>query len=556
MNLAAKASAAFVCCLMLAIPGRAQWPPQSAWDPSSPPSTDPNALPPIPPISSEFPPSGNWPGRSFPGQSNPSLRVTFFPPTAPIYGAAIADRQPNPGFNHLPVVTPETLPDYVNEFFYPALGTRIVEDTLPKNFPARLDSFADARTALLDDLKEQLRLAAAADAATSERDLRTFAVFQQPRLVALEKEAESIRDTIVRGAFLQPNADWNEIREWRLGKLPQKNPAITALAEYQVIRAAAYFSKGFSPEQRGLLREIAMELRDKLPRSLRGPSPTPAVARDPATMFFSPETSRLRLPPKLPADLATKIGAYNHDKDEVKSELRDTVVAQDRASFADRTRSFEALADRQAPRLTALAALAEDIRRGLALLPKPPPPAAPPDLPPGFAEQLDAYRRDKLALDTEHRLRLVSASHTALAGSPDLPLPARIRLTATAVQEARKQAEADFQTANAERTVDLQQRAAKMRQILEASAAGRTDPATGKPMDPAALMRAFNAAEQQFEKIGREKALYHDYRVAMLLPGLSPEQRRLLFGAALVALAQPLPDAERMPAGLLPYPDF
>jgi hypothetical protein len=34
---------------------------------------------------------------------------------------------------------------------------------------------------------------------------------------------------------------------------------------------------------------------------------------------------------------------------------------------------------------------------------------------------------------------------------------------------------------------------------------------------------------------------YHDYDIAVLQPGLSPEQRRLLFDAALVKLDQQLP---------------
>ncbi len=36
---------------------------------------------------------------------------------------------------------------------------------------------------------------------------------------------------------------------------------------------------------------------------------------------------------------------------------------------------------------------------------------------------------------------------------------------------------------------------------------------------------------------------YHDYQIAVLQPGLSPEQRRLLFGGALERLALPLPGA-------------
>lgn len=548
---------ALILCLVFAVAGRAQSSAINPADGNYPNSINasgrdnPNSYPgsfptPIPPISSEFPPSP-WPDSDYLVPPKPSFRVTFFPPTPPTYGAPIADGETSPTFNGLRVVTPETLPDFVNENFYPALGTRLAEASLLGNFPARLDAYLANRTALIDELKEQLHLAEAADPATSERDLRAFAASQTPRIVALEQEAELIRDNLVRGAFLQPSADWNEVRGWRLGALPARNPALAASAEFQVIRAAAFFSKGFSTGQRDLLREIAMALREKLPVSRGRAAPSLPGPGDPFAMFFSPETSRLRLPPKLPPELSAKIGGYNHDKDELKTELHDAVVAQDQASAAKRTRNFAALAESQAPRLTALAERAEEIRRGLAALPKPPPPAAQPDLPPDFLDQLNAYRRDKLALDAEHRARISQVSRTPFIGSPDQPIVERIRQSLSARRDTMKQAEADFQQENADRYAELKQRTARMRQRLDTIAAARIDPATGQPMDAAAFMRVFNAAEQQFEKIGRKEAIYHDYKIAMLLPGLSPEQRRLLFGATLVGLAQPLPAGERLP---------
>jgi hypothetical protein len=52
--------------------------------------------------------------------------------------------------------------------------------------------------------------------------------------------------------------------------------------------------------------------------------------------------------------------------------------------------------------------------------------------------------------------------------------------------------------------------------------------------------------------------IYTNYRIAMLQPGLSPEQRRLLFGYALIGLAQPLPHGEPMPQrnATRPYPSW
>jgi hypothetical protein len=59
---------------------------------------------------------------------------------------------------------------------------------------------------------------------------------------------------------------------------------------------------------------------------------------------------------------------------------------------------------------------------------------------------------------------------------------------------------------------------------------------------------------ERFDTFGRDEVIYRGYRMAMLMPGLSPEQRRLLFGAALVGLAQPLPHGEYLPTGPQPVP--
>lgn len=48
----------------------------------------------------------------------------------------------------------------------------------------------------------------------------------------------------------------------------------------------------------------------------------------------------------------------------------------------------------------------------------------------------------------------------------------------------------------------------------------------------------------RLDAIGREVAIYERYKLAMLQPGLSPGQRRLLFRAAHAGLAQGLPVGE------------
>jgi len=491
---------------------------------------------------------------SWPGDDNrpPPARDRFvcFPPTAPAFGAPIANGQSRLTVNGVRIVTPDLLADFANENFYPALSIRLLDGSLSKKLIARLETYQTTRTNLINELKAQLQLTEASDPATREQALRAFAVSQTPRIVALEREAEQFRGDLVSGSLLQSAADWNEIRDWRLGALPASSPALAANAEFQVIRAAAYFQKGFSIEQRGLLREIAMTEWDKLRPSPRVIRPASTGANDPRTIFFSPETARLGIPPQLPADLSDKIGVYYHDKIELSDELRSAVVAQDQNTAATRTRNFEALANRQSPRLAALADLAEEIRRGLASLPKPPPPAAPPDLPPELVARINALRHDMRALADERIASIRQAAGTPIKPDPNQPIIERIRQSSNLQAAAIKRAEDEFQQENAGRYAELNQRRAALRESLAAEAKGRTDPSTGKPMEAATLLRIFNLAEQQFDKLGREEVIYKDYNIAMLQPGLSPGQRRLLFGAALVALAQPLPAPQRMSSQL------
>ena len=67
---------------------------------------------------------------------------------------------------------------------------------------------------------------------------------------------------------------------------------------------------------------------------------------------------------------------------------------------------------------------------------------------------------------------------------------------------------------------------------------GKTDP------------KAVDAAIAAITRIVTQRALeagYAEYRVAVFQPGLSPEQRRMLFGAAVEGLHLPLPRGEMQP---------
>ncbi len=85
-------------------------------------------------------------------------------------------------------------------------------------------------------------------------------------------------------------------------------------------------------------------------------------------------------------------------------------------------------------------------------------------------------------------------------------------------------------------------------------AAGQSDPETGRPLTAETLLRSYSTAMERFDTFGREEVIYQGYRTAMSMPGLSAGQRRLLFGAAVIGLAQPLPAGETIPTEPHPVP--
>jgi hypothetical protein len=472
----------------------------------------------------------------------------FFPPSAPIYGMALANAslvQVRPG---QPFEPPDRLGDYVGEFFYPALSTRLFAGPLDQKLASRLEAYIANRAGLLNELQDALVALPATDPATRERELRAFAAVQTPRIAAHEAEGEQLRQKLINDGLLSASVDWSKHREWKLGD-PHLIGRLGTLAEFQVIRAAVYYQKGLIPEQRGLLSEVAEKLSRQLPMGMR-----PSVA-DPMVIYFSPETSRLRLPP-LPAALNSKLGAYTMTREALKEELWNAVVEHDKSSLKARAAAFETLADRQWPRLVALADLAEEIRRDLVALPPPPMPPLPPGIPPDLASRIEECIRDKNALDQERSDRLRSLAPlpplvNEIRGRPQ-DLVQVLQARSAERQKARAAADADFRKENADRYAALEANLKSLAIDLLAFARTHTDPVSGKPMDVKTLLRRVNASEQYFEREAREEVLYKNYKVAMLEPGLSPEQRRLLFGAARVGLAQALPPGQTLPSGNIP----
>jgi hypothetical protein len=327
-------------------------------------------------------------------------------------------------------------------------------------------------------------------------------------------------------------------------------------AQFQVMQSATFYQKGFLPSQRRLLREVAMELGElpvTPPESAEqaadvAPAPTDANP----LLFFSPETARLRLPIDLPQDLADLIARYEREKSALKKELRDVVYLEDTAYFSFvRTHAATILAQQQTARIAALENLAEEIRRGLAALPNQPQPPARPDAPPVLVAHIEAFIQEKLAVQKSLIQLLVEARNSieidrviSLRGA-DGKFTLSISVSPFGRDEAKlRKIQADFATFSehsATQSVVLRTELLAIRRDAASIIGAPAGDAGEKAIDHY-LTDTADAIED-----GQDWRQYGDYRIAVLEPGLSPAQRRLLFDAALVDLNLPLPGLEQSP---------
>lgn len=484
-----------------------------------------------------------------------SRLAVCFPPGVPIYGEAISEGPGPLRQGQFQWSAPTLLADFVNEAFYPPLSTRLMTRSLTSKVEGRLEAYRLQRSTLVNELADQLLALQGADDATREAELRAFATQQNPRIAALEREADELRRALIDGGLLQLSVNWSRSRDWRIGVTPFKTEQAEKEAQYQVIRAAAYYENGFTIEQRGLLLELASELR--IQAQAAQPMPRPRTG-DPAAMFFSPALSRLLLPKNATPELISLFGRFNRVKSELKQELRANVLEQDQAAPGQRTAAFEALAEREWPKLVELEKLADQIRAAMAVIP-PAPLRAGPQIPAELTEQIKSYERDrrKFMDDFEQTLRVAMDIHRSklyVRPANEKQRQELARMLAEDRFSIRAQVARRFQEESRERYEEMRRRYDLIQEQLKAIAAGSLDDETGKPLTAETLLRSYHAAQERFETFGREEVIYRGYRLAMLMPGLSPEQRRLLFGTALVGLAQPLPAGEPLPTGSQPAP--
>lgn len=437
-----------------------------------------------------------------------------------------------------PFPAPAELSHYVCDSFYPQLGTRLADLSLPPETRRALDQYRAARQALVAELRGEIDRFPDSDPAGRREAFAALARKQAAPLAELEAAAARLRSEIARNT-----RDWGELRDWRLGAKEPRGFSPLELA--LVMRGYAFYQPHLLPAQRTLLREVALDLNQAVEEADKGKL-GPYV-------FFHPELARIEFPAELPPAAARKLAEYQTLRSQLKQELFETVRASDGAPLATLRTPFRALADKQAARLQALESLAEDVRREL-----PPefvrggaPERSP--LPVAQAEKLAGLLAARAEAERTAVVKLnavIKASPVRIAVRHQFddagmkfavgPHPRSRRETPAVLREAVEKAHVALSAIAEEygrRLVEL---------INELDALKREAGETLGTNDGKTIDHALTVANRVFVRRASDDA-YRYYRIATLEPGLSPAQRRLLFDSAVQQLDLPLPAGELQP---------
>jgi hypothetical protein len=314
-----------------------------------------------------------------------------------------------------------------------------------------------------------------------------------------------------------------------------------------VMRGYAYYKRGLTPPQRRLLREITLELYNAVDDASKASLVLPQ-------MFFSPEPARVVFPENIPQSLSTKIASYQLKKSRLKKELYDNVNAYDGSTFGFIRHSFGTLAEKQAPVFEELERLAEEIRVGLAEIPSPQVIEESTPLPPILAFRVANVMRDRAELERE----ATSRADQVIGRRYDIDVRVRAayRFDETGMKvavvpirnlngsNAPKEEAEILAKVQAELVAIADDFGRRLAELLNEQETIRREAAefihdTKRDHVDAALFRANRLAI-----VKENEDAYRDYRIAVFEPGLSPEQRRLLFDRAVERLNLPLPRGE------------
>jgi len=483
-------------------------------------------------------------------QPNPESERTlvFFPPVPPPLESEMPLLPPAGSATPAP---PE-LSAFVGEIFYPMLGARLASDDLPKALRARIVAYFNAKIALQGELRSQLQALKDVEEKSREKQLAALAALEAPRIGELEAAAERLRSDLRPSSVfgLPSEGPGPDARSaWRVHAVRDEPTAAADIRkEAEAVRGTAFFQDGLSLAQRRLLFEAAVELEAKA-----NPS-DPRIQAEPGLRLisFSPEPARVLVPAGLPPEIERKLEAFLASKDSLKAELRDGLQSSEGSGPDARRQAMERLAEAQAPRIAALEAMAEEIRRGLATQPNPRNPPTPPAVPPELASRIAAYRSHKVELLKTLNL-LLNAPPPASdrdhgppkEGGDDLGGKEQAWLRdGTSMAEVRSSSlrvsVAEFDRVQNDLVAALGREEADIRESLAAYARTANRPSDRKSVND--LLKDFETARQQQETWDR----FRDCQTAVMMPGLSVGQRCVLFDAGIQRLGMALPAGERI----------
>lgn len=440
---------------------------------------------------------------------------------------------------------PAEMNAWLGDWFYPQLASRVLYEEVSRKNRAALDRYAAERFALLKELHDELDRTRNLPRADRLAALDRLARKQAPALTSLEEEAEHLRSDLARGDY-----NWNHAREWAIGH-DTEGPARgdTPFEVSQVMRAAAYFQDGLLPAQRGLLIEVAWEVNALGPSSRQHSGATAAtVSVEP---FFLPAPARVVPLADLASDVAAKLVEFQTLQAALKKELYDKILHEDRAFTGFiRTAAIRGLATSQAARLDQLEKLAEDIRRSIT----PPAPrtlklsASSGPVPEAIQIRIVALSRKIIALEEqasgqiektipEEGSVVVHFSFDDEGGLTCGLRDLRGHYGPSSIRQAlQAKIDAIAQAYSASLAALAPEREAIRHDLGEALGNNQ----------PAAISAAWAKAEHQVRTSEPPEA-EGLYRLATMEPGLSPAQRRLLFGETLVQLDLASPQGELQP---------
>lgn len=416
--------------------------------------------------------------------------------------------------------------EVAREIFYGPYTTLALRKQASAKLKARVEAYRASRRTLVQELTTKWGELRPKDQAARSAAWTEIARQQEGRLQALEAEAEAIRSEIAG-----VDANYRFFRFHPAGRIGAEISGVQA----NWLMKALYHYPGLSYEQRQLLPEVAYATmvygENDVQQGREGEPTAPREPRAGMELYLFPATARIRLPARVPPSLQAKVDEFVRGKEALKVELRTAVLREQEMWGFRRAERLATLASQHAPRFAALEKQAEEIRieiaqRGLSEV------VEPSDLPADLTERVGEFTTRKAAVQRElaARLRQFRSEHGpgrfAVERQPD-----RLVIVDQQPDRGTVPGLAEFNASLVSRYAALARETEELKRDIQDYS--RANPkVAAKSVDQVATQFAKAYASRE----NRER--YRMYQWAVLEPGLSPAQRRLLFQAAVEALDQ------------------